>query len=305
MHGDALKDLFPGFRTETVRVDGAEIFCRIGGNGSPLLLLHGFPQSHVMWHTIAARLACDFTVVAADLRGYGASSAPPGDSHHNAYSKRTMAGDMIAVMDRLGFEKFAIAGHDRGGRVAYRMAFDHPERLTRVAVLDILTTYDYWQRIDWQRGLRVYHWMFLAQPHPLPERLIACDARNYLEHTLASWTKKGTLDAFGEAALDHYRAFFIEPARIHALCEDYRAGATVDMDQDTADRERGNKISLPLLALYGDAGFAGGDRTPGDVWRGWAKDVREAAVDAGHFLVEENPDGTYDALHPFLMEDLA
>lgn len=287
-----------------VEGEGAEIFCRIRGKGPPVLLLHGYPQSHAMWHGVAGRLAEEFTVVVADLRGYGNSSALKGDADHIRYSKRAMGADFVKVMERLGFSRFAVAGHDRGGRVAYRLAFDRPERLTRVAVLDILPTYVYWQRMDWHHAMRMYHWLFLAQPSPMPERLIAGDAIRYLEHTLASWTKAGDLSGFDPRALDHYRAFYRQDERIHAVCEDYRAGATVDMAQDTADLEAGRKIKAPLMAIYGTAGFAAGGRTPGDIWRDWAENVREAGVDAGHFLAEENPASTYAALRPFLAEDL-
>ncbi|MBA5778363.1 alpha/beta hydrolase [Stappia sp. F7233] len=299
-----LPELFPGFRAGLVEGEGAEIFCRIGGSGPPVLLLHGYPQSHAMWHPIAARLAAEFTVVAADLRGYGASSAPRGDDGHVLYSKRAMGADMVRMMERLGFQRFAVVGHDRGGRVAYRMGFDHPDRLTRVAVLDILPTYAYWARMDWRYGMRMYHWMFLAQPKPMPERLIAGDSIAYLEHTLASWTKAKDLSAFDPRALEHYRAFYRQEARIHAVCEDYRAGATVDMAQDTADREAGRKIKVPLLSIYGEAGFGGGERSPAEVWGEWAQEVEAVGVDAGHFLIEEAPQATYAALRPFLAKDI-
>lgn len=296
-------DLFPGFRSEMLRGDGVDIFCRIGGSGPPLLLLHGYPQTHAMWHKMAGELAGDFTVVVADLRGYGASDAPEGDVRHHLYSKRAMAADMIAVMAGLGHERFAVAGHDRGGRVAYRMALDHPDRVARLAVLDILPTYDYWRNMDWHYGMAIYHWLFLAQPRPLPERLIAGAADFYLEHTLASWTASKDLSAFDARALAAYRASFLQEARQHAACEDYRAGATIDMELDTADREAGRRIGCPVLVLYGNRGIAEKTSTPLGTWSRWADDVRGTGVDAGHFLVEENPAGTLDAMLPFFLQE--
>lgn len=293
-------DLFPGFEDRRIAGDGAEIFCRIKGSGPPLLLLHGYPQTHAMWHPVADALARDFTVVLADLRGYGASDAPDGDADHANYSKRAMARDMIAVMEALGHARFAVAGHDRGGRVAYRMALDHPERLTALAVLDILPTYEYWKAMDWRYAMAIYHWLFLAQPRPMPERLIAGDPIHYLDHTLASWTAAKDLSAFDERALDAYRASFSQAPRQHAACEDYRAGATIDMAHDTADREAGRMISVPMLALYGNAGIAGKASTPLDTWKTWADEVEGEGIDSGHFVVEENPQATLSALTRFL-----
>ncbi|MAA96870.1 MAG: alpha/beta hydrolase [Stappia sp.] len=296
------RDLFPGFEERTLAGDGVEIHCRIGGSGPPLLLLHGYPQTHAMWHPVAGDLARCFTVVIADLRGYGRSGAPEGDADHMLYSKRQMARDMIVVMRALGHERFAVAGHDRGGRVAYRMAFDHPDSVTRLAVLDILPTYDYWQNMDWRYAMAIYHWLFLAQPKPLPERLIAGAPDFYLDYTLASWTATKDLSAFDPDALAEYRASFRQEARQHAACEDYRAGATIDMDLDTRDREAGRRIACPLLVIYGAAGLAGKTATPLDTWSTWGDDVSGAPVDAGHFMVEENPAETLRVLLSFLCE---
>ncbi|WP_349359641.1 alpha/beta hydrolase [Stappia sp.] len=310
--GETADDLFPGFETQWLTGDGVEIFARIGGSGPPLLLLHGYPQTHAMWHPIAADLASRFTVVAADLRGYGASDAPRGegasdaprgDAAHEIYSKRALARDMVAAMRALGHERFAVAGHDRGGRVAYRMAFDHPDAVSRLAVLDILPTYEYWKAMDWRYAMAIYHWLFLAQPYPLPETLIAGAPDYYLEHTLASWTAAKDLSAFDPRALDAYRAAFRQSARQHAACEDYRAGATVDMTLDTADREAGRTISCPLCVLYGTAGLADKASTPVETWAAWADDVRGTGIEGGHFMVEENPKATLQALLPFLTEE--
>ncbi len=294
-----LPELFPGFSDTFVDGDGATLHVRIGGDGPPLVLLHGYPQCGVMWHRIAPALAGHFTVIVPDLRGYGQSSVPASNGGEG-YSKRAMGNDIAAMMTRLGHQKFALAGHDRGGRVAYRMAFDHPERLTKVAVLDILPTWDYWTQMDWTSGLRMYHWLFLAQPEPMPETLIGGAKQLYLEHTLAAWTEAKTLAAFDERALAHYRAFFDDPARIHACCEDYRAGATIDMALDAADREAGRTIETPLLAIWGARGLSPQGGAPLDIWRTWAPDAQGVGVGAGHFIAEENPDGTLAALMDFL-----
>lgn len=293
-------DLFPGFEARTVAGDGADIFCRIGGNGPPLLLLHGFPETHAMWHRVAPRLAKDFTVIVADLRGYGQSSTPAPTADHRAHSKRAMARDCVAAMAALGHQRFAVAGHDRGARVAYRMAFDAPEAVSRLAVLDILPTWNYWERLDRANGLGIYHWMFLAQPHPFPETLIGGASGYFLEHTLKGWTAAKDLSAFERRALLAYYAQMADPARLNAMCEDYRAGATVDVADDAAERAAGRRIAAPLLALWGSTGIAKGKRSPVEVWQEWAADVRGQAIDSGHFLPEEAPDATLAALLPFL-----
>ncbi|MGB3865202.1 MAG: alpha/beta hydrolase [Xanthobacteraceae bacterium] len=294
-----LADLFPGYRSEWISTSGGRIFARVGGKGPPLLLLHGFPQTHVMWHRVAPQLAERFTVVIADLPGYGWSDMPESDAGHTPYTKRAMAKVLVEAMERLGHVHFALAGHDRGARVAYRLAFDHPGRLSRLAVLDILPTYEYWARMDRGFALRIYHWAFLAQPQPLPEKLILGDTDGYFRHTLASWTATHTLDAFDPRALAHYLAAGRDPSRIHAMCEDYRAGAYADFEQDKADREAGNKITVPLLALWGNAGVAASATTPLDTWTGWATNASGGGIASGHFLPEENPDATAKALLEF------
>lgn len=297
-----LPDLFPGFESRMIEGDGATIHCRIAGSGPPVLFLHGFPQSHVMWHRVAPIIAEEFAVIVADLRGYGQSSIPASDQAHLAYSKRTMAGDFVAVMRQLGHARFRAVGHDRGARVAYRMAFDWPLAVERVAVLDILPTWNYWKRLDRAEGLRIYHWMFLAQPYPFPETLIGGAPDAFLDHKLASWTGARTLLPFDARALTHYRAQLHDPDRRRALCDDYRAGAGPDFDHDEADRVAGRRIAAPLLTLWGGAGIARGAASPLEVWRNWASDVRGEPIDAGHFLPEENPQATIAALLPFLRE---
>ena len=296
-----LADLFPGFASEWINTEAGRIFARVGGNGPPLLLLHGFTETHVMWHRVAQQLADRFTLIIADLPGYGWSDMPGSDEDHTPYTKRAMARTMVKAVQQLGYVHFAAAGHDRGGRVAYRLALDHPGRLSRLAVLDILPTFDYWERINRLYALKIYHWTFLAQPYPLPETLIAGSPDFFLRQKMASQTKSKNLDAIDPRALEHYLAPFRDPARLHAMCEDYRAGAYADYDIDKADLEAGKKITIPLLALWGDAGIARAAVTPLDTWKNWATNVSGGPVDSGHFLAEENPDQTARLLREFFL----
>jgi haloacetate dehalogenase len=296
-----LADLFPGFASHWIDTQAGKIFARAGGRGPALALVHGFPQTHVMWHRIAPELAQYFTVVAMDLRGYGWSTAPRGDGGVEVYSKRAMAGDVVAVMEALGHVRFALIGHDRGARVGYRLALDHPGRVERLALLDIIPTLLMWERMDAKSAMQVYHWTFLAQPEPVPERAIGADPVAWLDHTLASWTKAKSLDPFDPRALAHYRAFFNNPDRIHACCEDYRAGATTDLTQDRQDRDAGKVIACPVSAVWGSAGIPAAGASPLDAWRGtFAPGAVGQGVDSGHFVAEENPRATLDALMPFL-----
>ncbi|MEO5901990.1 MAG: alpha/beta hydrolase [Ilumatobacteraceae bacterium] len=292
-------NLFPDFSEQMIDGAGAQIYCRVGGDGPPLLLIHGFPSTHVMWHRIAPALAEHFTTVLVDLRGYGRSEAPADDETHSVYAKRTMGDDLRAVMAGLGHDRYRVAGHDRGARVAYRMAFDSPDLIDRVAVLDILPTAEYWDRLSPAFGMAIYHWMFLAQPAPFPETLIGGAARYFCDHSIASWSKAKNLEAFDPVAMDDYRLMFDDPDRIAAMCADYRAGATTDLELDRADRAAGRKIVPPLLDLYGYTGIAPSDAHT-EVWRRWAANVRGAPVDSGHFVTEENPQATLAALLAFL-----
>jgi len=294
-----LADLFPGFAAREVDTSAGRLFARVGGKGPPLLLLHGYPQTHVLWHRVAPKLADHFTLVMADLPGYGASAAPEPDENHAPYDKRSMAKGMVDLMAALGHSRFRLAGHDRGGRVAYRLTLDHPTAVERLATLDIMPTSEMWQAMDAKLALKTYHWMFLAQPAPLPETLIAHEPAFYLERTLASWTMAKDLSAFDPAALDHYRAAASQPVRIRAFCEDYRAGATTDLAHDEADRAAGRTIDCPMLALWGSGGFPSQTAGPLDVWRRWATKVEGRAIASGHFLPEENPDETAAALLAF------
>ena len=289
---------FSGFRDVTIEGAAGAIFARVGGAGPALLLLHGFPQTHMEWAGIAPALAERFTVVALDLRGYGRSAAPPSVGGA-LYAKREMAKDARALMAHLGFSRFGVCGHDRGGRVAYRLALDAPEAVEKLAVLDITPTADMWAGMDASRAMSTYHWPFLAQPAPFPETMIRAAPQFYLDWTLASWTKDRTLAAFPPASLAAYRAALTRPEAIHAFCEDYRAGASLDRAYDEADRAAGRMIEAPTLALWGGAGIPAQGGSPLDIWRHWARDVRGAAIDCGHFLPEEALDATLAALLAF------
>ena len=282
--------MFEGFELTTVDTGEATIRLRRGGSGPPLLLLHGHPQTHAMWNAVAPRLANDFTVVAADLRGYGGSSKPPTTPDHEPYSKRAMARDQVAVMEALGFERFNVCGHDRGGRCAYRLALDHPERVLKLAVLDIVPTAEMWRQADMELGLVDWHWFFLAQPHPFPERLIAAAPDEFYF--------RGDRSRFHREALADYLRSVHDPETIHAMCEDYRAGATIDYELDEADRGR-RKIACPLLALWAGRDELGRWFDVLEVWRRWADDVRGRAIDCGHFLAEEAPHEVYAELRAF------
>jgi haloacetate dehalogenase len=281
--------MFEGFELTTIDTGEAQIRVRHGGSGPPLLLLHGNPQTHVMWHKIAPRLAQDFTVVAADLRGYGESSKPADASDHEPHSKRAMARDQVAVMQRLGFERFFVAGHDRGGRCAYRLALDHPDRVQKLAVLDIVPTGEAFRRADFRFGMGYWHWFFLAQAYPLPENLIGANPDAMYSHSA---------DYFTPEARAEYLKWSRDPATIHAICEDYRAGATYDFQLDEADRGK-RRISCPTLVLWGSRGALQNWYDVLEVWREWADDVRGRAIESGHFLPEEAPDDTYTELHAF------
>lgn len=287
--------MFDGFTLQTVDTDKVSIRVRTGGDGPPLLLLHGNPQTHVMWHAVAPVLAKHFTVIATDLTGYGMSSKPASSDDHAPYSKRAMANDQIAVMRHLGHSQFMVAGHDRGGRVAYRMALDHPHVVQKLAVLDIIPTYEAFERGGKDFGLGYYHWFFLAQPEPLPETLINKDP-DWFWH----WhTDRGQRSFFAPEAVEDYLACFQNPETIRAICEDYRAGATIDCIVDAQDKEAGRRIACPVLALWGKRARLETWYETLEVWREWADDVRGGPLDCGHYLAEELPEETAEALISF------
>jgi haloacetate dehalogenase len=294
--------MLEGFTTETVAMAGTTLFIRRKGDGPALVLLHGFPQTHVMWHRVAPALARRFTVVCADLRGYGASGTPASAADHAPYSKRAMAADIVELMDALGFARFAVAGHDRGGRVAYRLALDHPERVTHLAVLDIVPTLEAFERADARLALAFWPWSLLAQPAPLPERLIAAAPEAIVDDAATQWGTKAA--SFAPKARAAYVAALEDPAHVHAICEEYRAAASLDVEHDKADRQAGRRIACPTLALWA-AGSAlenwyAGAGGPLGIWRHWADTVSGAAIDGGHFFPEQCPLETVRALNAFL-----
>lgn len=280
--------MFEGFETRDVDSSETKIHLRLKGEGPPLLLLHGYPQSHVMWHKIAPALAETFTVVAADLRGYGDSGKPRSAPDHAPYSKRASARDMVEVMAKLGFDRFMVAGHDRGGRVAHRMALDHPDRIAKAAVLDIVPTHKIFSTVDQKVATGYYHWFFLIQPDGLPEHMIGLDPEFYLRKKLARWS--GSMEGFADEAIAEYLRCFSDPATIHASCEDYRAAASIDLVHDEADMKR--KVECPLLVLWGAKGMMERNYDVLATWRERARHVEGRALPCGHFLPEEAPNET-------------
>ncbi len=290
--------MFEGFERHRMQANGVEINAVRGGEGPPVLLLHGYPQTHVMWHDVAPLLVDEgFTVVAADLRGYGDSSKPEGDEAHATYSKRAMADDMVSAMSSLGFDSFAVVGHDRGGRVGHRMALDHRGCVTKLAVLDILPTRHLFSTVDRDLAMAYYHWFFLAQPYDFPEKLIGNNRAYYLEALFGRYGS--TVETFAPGALAEYERCFDERT-VHASCEDYRAAASIDLAHDDSDRDNGRKVECPLLALWGRNGAMHELYDVLEVWRTYADDVRGGPVDAGHYLAEEKPVETARELLPFL-----
>jgi len=297
---DANDDLFPGFATHSVETGSATIFARSGGRGPGLLLLHGYPQSHAMWHRVAGRLAQSHTVVVADLRGYGRSSCPPTDLEHRAYSKRAMAQDMLHVMRQLGFSRFAVAGHDRGGRVAYRLALDAPRAIEKLVILDIIPTRDQWSAANQRTRLKMFHWAFLAQPAPLPEGLIGNAPDDWLDARLKRGTMSRLIEALDPRAVADYRRYFRNSDHIHATCEDFRAGAHCDLDDDEADFAAGRRITCPTLMLWATQGPLVDIANPLELWKPWCLDLQGDAIESGHFVAEEKPEALLARMEPFL-----
>jgi haloacetate dehalogenase len=288
--------MFEGFDRRRIQTAGAEINLVTAGSGPPLLLLHGAPQTHVMWHRIAPALAERFTVVATDLRGYGDSSKPRGEPDHGNYSFRAMAQDQVDVMSALAFERFMVAGHDRGARTTHRMALDHAERVEKAAILDILPTLTMYEETDRDFATAYWHWFFLIQPYDMPERFIEGGKGAYVHEGLWPLVERG---AISPEAWSAYERSSLDPAAIHGLCEDYRAAATIDLEHDRADREQGRRIECPVLVLWGNRNPVWSRFDMLEVWRRHARHVSGGSLDCGHFLPEESPDETLARLLAF------
>ncbi|HEX4236848.1 MAG TPA: alpha/beta hydrolase [Xanthobacteraceae bacterium] len=290
--------MFENFTRTEIKTSGARIVTVYGGNGPPLLLMHGNPFSHLSWHKFAPRLAEQFTVVATDLRGYGDSEKPPGGADHANYSFRAMAQDQIEVMAALGHDRFYAAGHDRGARVLHRMCLGHPSKVVRAAILDIIPQHHLLNNVTRAWGTFSWHWFFMIQPYDFPERLMSADPDYFIEKKLAK-TAKG-LSFFDPRALAEYKRYFRNPATVHAMCEDYRATHGVDLDMDTEDFAAGRKIACPVLLLWGATGGVGRNHDAEQIWRRYASDIRGAkALPCGHYLSEEAPEETYRELRDF------
>ena len=286
---------FAGFTLSRIPVGDVTLRVRHGGSGPPLLLLHGYPETHLMWGGVAGELARDFTVVAPDLRGYGESSSPPTVADHETFSKRAMAGDGVGLMRELGFDSFDVVGHDRGGRVAYRMALDSPSAVRRVTVMDVVPTGEVWARADARLALGYWHWAFLALPEPVPETLIAPDP----EYFFFDAEFGGAIRGFRPEAVADYGRAVRDPAVVHAMCEDYRAGATCDRRHDDEDHAAGRRIACPVQVLWAGRGALASWYDTLEVWRGWADGVTGEALDCGHFMTEEKPAETLAAIRRF------
>lgn len=293
--------MFAGFKFRLVELDATSIFARIGGNGPPLLLLHGFPETHLMWRDIAPILAQRYTVICADLRGYGQSGTPASAPDHSPYSKRAMADDLVELMKKFGYDSFMVAGHDRGGRVAYRMALDCPSIVRKLVVLDIIPTADVWDRADARFALSFWPWTLLAQPAPLPEHIIGASTDAVIQSALSGWGSPSSI--FPQAVQAHYASMLNDREHLHAICEEYRAAATLDYDHDVADRNAGKKIVCPLLTLWSSSGGLAKwyleEGGPLAIWRLWCENVEGHAVAGGHFFPEEFPSQTAQELIAF------
>ena len=290
--------MFQEFERLRLKVNGEEIHLVRGGSGPPLLLLHGHPQTHAIWHKVAGTLAREFTVVATDLRGYGDSGKPRGLADHSNYAKRVMAQDQVDVMSALGHARFRVLAHDRGARVAHRMAVDHPERVLKLVTLDIAPTLAMYERTNLELATRYFHWFFLTRPFPFPETLIAADPELYLKHTMES--RSAGLAPFSPEAYAEYTRCILDPRTVHGICEDYRASAGIDLDHDRADRAQGRKVGCPMLVLWGAQGVVGRVVDPLAEWNRVAEDVRGTSLDCGHYMPEEAPEAVLAEALPFL-----
>jgi haloacetate dehalogenase len=291
---DVTSNFFPGFRRNTIQTSGTTINVVVGGNGPPILLLHGYPQTHVEWRKIAPHLAANYTVVIPDLRGYGDSGKPEDGDNHINYSKRAMALDQVEVMEQLGFKQFAMVSHDRGARVGHRLALDHPDRLTKLVMMDIIPTYYMYKTTDRQFASAYFHWFFLILPAPFPESLIG----NNVDTVLKLFFRSAMPKSIESEAYAEYRRCFSDPAAIHASCEDYRASASIDLVHDEADMDK--KIACPVLVLWGAKGLVGRKYDVLAIWRERATQVSGKGLASSHWLAEEVPDETLAEVNPFL-----
>ena len=290
--------MFEGFEQQQIQTSGTTINLVKGGDGPPLLLLHGYPQTHTMWHKVAPLLARDFTVVAADLRGYGDSGKLEGDSEHLNYSKRAMAQDQVEVMEQLGFDSFLLAAHDRGARVSHRLTKDHPQRVRKLALLDIIPTHRMFQIVNKEMATNTYHWFFLIQPYDFPERVIGAAADQFIRRSFERGANAAQV--FPPEVVAEYVRCATEPEAIHAMCEDYRAGASIDLVHDEADFA--NKVDCPLLALWSATGYVGRTQDVLQVWRDYATDVRGHSMPCGHHIAEEMPEEAHAAIRDFFLD---
>ena len=288
--------MFEEFESIELAIDNTTINLVKGGNGPPLLLLHGYPQTHTMWHKIAPKLAQDFTVIATDLRGYGDSGKPVSDDIHLPYSKRRMARDQVEVMQQLDFEDFYLVSHDRGARVAHRLTKDHPQKVRKLAVLDIVPTRHMFQIVNQEMATNTYHWFFLIQPYDFPERVIGADPDYFIRSRFERVKNSSTV--FPSEAIEEYVRCFSIPGTIHGACEDYRAGASIDLVHDEEDFH--NKVTCPMMALWSATGYVGQTQDVLEVWRNYATNVSGHSLNCGHYLAEELPEETYSALNTFL-----
>ena len=289
--------MFPNFTKHQLRGNGVEINTVIGGRGPPLLLLHGYPQSHLIWHRVVDELATRFTVVATDLRGYGASEKPVGLADHSNYSKREMAKDQVAVMRKLGFDSFNLCGHDRGARVSHRLAVDYPEAVQRLMLLDISPTLTMYEQTTMEFARAYWWWFFLIQPTPFPESMIAAAPETYLRKKIG-WGHAG-MSAFTPETYAAYLSFVSDPATMHAMCEDYRAAASIDLEHDRADREAGKKIACPVYVIWGEHGVVNRCFQPIADWQRVADDVRGRTLPCGHYIPEEAPEALLVEMREF------
>jgi haloacetate dehalogenase len=290
--------LLPGFAYQRVDVAGVAVNCAVAGSGEPVLLLHGYPENHLMWHRVAPALARDHTVVLADLRGYGDSGKPAPDSAGEVYSKRAMARDQVGLMRQLGFARFQLVGHDRGARVSHRLVLDHPDAVTRLAVLDIVPTRHILRHVTRTMAMAYYHWFFLPAGHGIPEHMIGADPAFWIRSIAGPLLGPGA--SLEPAVMDDYIRCFSDPATIAGSCADYRSAASIDLVHDDETFAAGRRVECPVLVLWGAHGFVGREYEPLAVWREYASDVRGQALPTGHFVPEEAPDLVTAALRDFL-----